>query len=295
MDQTNRAFEAFGQQFLAQFAPLPPSRKRKAPTSSENPTTKRQKVTVDDILPPQKDEEEESEDEDSESDGDSIEDLNEEGNVGATSKVSVVVFEPEKYSKSSKQDKSFMSSKISKVRSSEKVAAPSNKKSKKDQAEELESMQNDRSLYKLIHTKLLSASLEGPSEGDGAKRKKSLEGRVLELTKNAKLGKGEGDVRRAEHNKAPRHIREGIIAKQKEKREKKLQEAKDLGNYHPTIKRLLSDPDKVSKPKKRERGLGMGIGSFRGGILTLGKQDIQRGQGPSSFKSKSGGKRSSRR
>ncbi|CAG8692630.1 10372_t:CDS:2, partial [Acaulospora colombiana] len=183
--------------------------------------------------------------------------------------------------------------------------------SKKDQAEEIESMQNDRSLYKLIHTKLLSASLDGPSEGDGAKRKKSLEGRVLELSKNAKLGKGETDVRRAEHNKAPRHIREGIVAKQKEKREKQLQEvryasntcdcslipcqAKDLGNYHPTIKRLLSDPDKVSRPKKRERGLGMGIGSFRGGVLTLGKQDIQRGQGTPSFKSKGGGKRSSRR
>jgi hypothetical protein len=74
-----------------------------------------------------------------------------------------------------------------------------------------------------------------------------------------------------------------------------LPQAKDLGNYHPTIKRLLSDPDKSSKPKKRERGLGMGVGSFRGGILTLGKQEIQNVQGSSSFKSKSGSKRSSRR
>jgi len=55
-------------------------------------------------------------------------------------------------------------------------------------------------------------------------------------------------------------------------------QAKDAGNYHPTIKRLLADPEEPKKRIKRARGIGMGVGKFRGGVLRLGKQEIQKGQ-----------------
>lgn len=71
--------------------------------------------------------------------------------------------------------------------------------------------------------------------------------------------------------------------------------AKDMGNYHPAIKRLLEDSDKLTKRTKRERGIGMGIGSFRGGVLNLRKEEIRNGQGFAPQQSKSGKSRPSKR
>lgn len=68
-----------------------------------------------------------------------------------------------------------------------------------------------------------------------------------------------------------------------------------MGNYHPTIKRLLGDPDKQVKRIKRERGIGMGIGSFRGGVLNLRKDEIRNGQGFTPQRHKSGKGRNSKR
>jgi hypothetical protein len=87
-----------------------------------------------------------------------------------------------------------------------------------------EAQKNDRTLFKLIHTKLLSASLDEHSDMNGAKRKKSLEGRVLELATAAKLGKGETTIRKQEHSKAPKHIREGIASKRRERNQTKLED-----------------------------------------------------------------------
>jgi len=87
-----------------------------------------------------------------------------------------------------------------------------------------ESVENDRTLYKLIHTKLLTATLDRPSDMAGAKHKKSLEGRILEVASAAKIGKGETTVRKEEHNKVPKHIREGIKAKRKDRVQKRIEE-----------------------------------------------------------------------
>jgi hypothetical protein len=87
-----------------------------------------------------------------------------------------------------------------------------------------ESVENDRTLYKLIHTKLLTATLDRPSNMPGAKHKKSLEGRILEVASAAKIGKGETTVRKEEHNKVPKHIREGIRAKSKDRLQKRIEE-----------------------------------------------------------------------
>ncbi|KAG8858585.1 hypothetical protein FRB91_009646 [Serendipita sp. 411] len=292
---TLAAFEKFGQQFLAQFAPMPgsqkyskaerrdKSRKRKANEQLENPTRKK-RATSPLILPYHLQEE----------DGDDFEDTDEEVNsdVGreeeedniiqqSSYSVPVVVYGAEQRGKTAQSgDRRFMSSKISKLRSDQ--PASSSGMSKKEKKEEIESMENDRTLYKLIHSKLLTTSLDDPLALDvrSSKKKKSLEGRVLEVANAAKIGKGEVNVRRKEHAKAPRRIREGIEKKKKEINHMKLQEAKDAGNYHPAIKKLLAgDSERPKKTMRRERGIGMGVGSFKGGTLALSKQEIKKAQG----------------
>ena len=70
-------------------------------------------------------------------------------------------------------------------------------------------MQNDAILHRLVHTKILSGSLDPELDLTPAQRRKALAGRVLEATGKVKLGKGENVVRSKEHNKAAKHIRDG--------------------------------------------------------------------------------------
>lgn len=46
-----------------------------------------------------------------------------------------------------------------------------------------------------------------------------------------------------------------------------------MGNYHPALKKLFG-PSGAPVPRSRPRGLKMGVGKFRGGVLQLRKQDI---------------------
>lgn len=85
-------------------------------------------------------------------------------------------------------------------------------------------VQNDAMLHKLVHTKLLSGSLNADLNLTGAERRKALEGRVLELTGNAKLGKGEHLVRSGEHRRAAKRVREGLADKKQERQQKELEE-----------------------------------------------------------------------
>lgn len=283
---TADAFEAFGQQFLAQFGPLPSSRKRKANESLAGPSKKKRKEQSplieekNEAIYTKESSASSNSDADSIDEDEEIDESDDEDEIHNISQVPVVVFDSGKTTKLSSHSKSgFMSSKISKVRGTESTQmTPAARQ--KAKAEEEEDRQNDKTLFKLIHTKLLSASLDEHSNMSGAKRKKSIEGRVLELATAAKLGKGETTVRKQEHNKAPRHIREGIVDKRRERNQAKLEEAKDAGNYHPMIKRLLVDPEQPKKRVKRDRGIGMGVGKFRGGVLNLGKQDLLKAQGP---------------
>lgn len=150
--------------------------------------------------------------------------------------------------------------------------------------------QNDALLHRLVHTKLLSGSLNPELNLNHAQRGKALAGRVLELAGEAKLGKGESAFRQEQRNKAAKHVRDGLVRKQKVQEQKALDEvlfallhsmfllilwqAKNLGNYHPTLKRLYdSNPSSMPK-KKRARGLGMGVGKFVGGTLKLSREEI---------------------
>jgi len=81
-------------------------------------------------------------------------------------------------------------------------------------------------LHKLVHTKLLSGSLNADLNLTGAQRRKALEGRVLELAGSAKLGKGEHIVRSGEHRRAAKRVREGLADKKQERQKKELEEVR---------------------------------------------------------------------
>ena len=83
---------------------------------------------------------------------------------------------------------------------------------------------NDHLLKKLIHTKLLSSSLDPSLNLTGAQRKKALEGRILELSSGAKLGKGEQEVREKERMRNIRRIRTGMKEKKDDTMKKELEE-----------------------------------------------------------------------
>jgi predicted secreted protein len=71
---------------------------------------------------------------------------------------------------------------------------------------------------------LLSGSLNTELDLTPAQRRKALAGRVLELTGQAKLGKGEKSVREGERNKAAKRVREGMLDKQKDRQKQQLEE-----------------------------------------------------------------------
>ncbi|KAG6837558.1 hypothetical protein H0H93_007739 [Arthromyces matolae] len=178
------------------------------------------------------------------------------------------------------QMKSFMSSKISKLRQASPQAGKRRKKSEEEEEEEERTnAQNDAMLHRLVHTQLLSGSLNPELDMTPAQRRKALAGRVLELSGSAKLGKGEKSVRDKEHNKASKRVRDGLKEKQQERARQRLEQAKELGNYHPTLKNMFEDNEAPSS-KKRERGLKMGVGKFRGGLLQLGQEDLRLVNGP---------------
>jgi len=133
--------------------------------------------------------------------------------------------------------------------------------------------ENDALLHKLVHTQLLSGSLNPDLDMTPAHRRKALVGRVMELAGGAGLGKGEKAVRNAEKNKASKRVREGLAQKQKEREKQELEQSKNLGNYHPTLKKLF-EASGASTSRSKSRGLNMGVGKFRGGVLRLSKQEI---------------------
>ncbi|CDO74077.1 hypothetical protein BN946_scf185043.g127 [Trametes cinnabarina] len=174
----------------------------------------------------------------------------------------------------------FMSSKVTKL--TQDAVQPGKKKdSSDDEDEDLTNAQNDALLHRLVHTQLLSGSLNPDLDMKPAQRKKALEGRILEAAGKAKLGKGEALVRHAERNRAAKKVRDGLLEKQQERHAKKLEEAKQLGNYHPTLKALYdAEAAELAKPKsrKREKGLKMGVGSFKDGILRLIEVEVEAGE-----------------
>ncbi|KAH0587476.1 hypothetical protein H2248_006258 [Termitomyces sp. 'cryptogamus'] len=198
--------------------------------------------------------------------------------TGSYTDSKVVVFQDvsrstEQYdSTSNSRSTGFMSSRISQLRQDDPRTV--REKTKEEIDDERTNAQNDAILHRLVHTKLLSGSLDPDLDMTPAQRRKALAGRVLEVTGAARLGKGETSVRDMERNKASKRVRDGLKEKQKHRARQRLEEAKDLGNYHPTLKKLFEDAEAPSI-KKRERGLKMGVGKFRDGFLHLGQEDFR--------------------
>jgi hypothetical protein len=65
----------------------------------------------------------------------------------------------------------------------------------------------------MIHTKLLSGSLDPELNLSSAQRQKALAGRIEEVAGSSKLGRGEDAIRKSEHNRSSKHIRDGIRLK----------------------------------------------------------------------------------
>ena len=71
----------------------------------------------------------------------------------------------------------------------------------------------------------MSGSLNPDLKLTPAQRKKALAGRIMEAAGKAKLGKGEAAVRQKEHDRAAKHVRDGLAEKKKERRQKELEDA----------------------------------------------------------------------
>lgn len=90
-------------------------------------------------------------------------------------------------------------------------------------------IKNDVALQRLIHTSLLpSHAQETMLDISGAQRKKSLAGRVLEVSdpSHVRLGQGERKVREKERDRAGKKVRDGMMRKKSEREAKTLAEVK---------------------------------------------------------------------
>ncbi|KAJ7700000.1 hypothetical protein B0H17DRAFT_273864 [Mycena rosella] len=278
-DDLLQILNAHGQQFLGSFSlPTPTTKKRKRADNSSR------SAKIPKLQTPELDEEEWTGIQVEQSDfGEENDFEQEDDEFTSTAPTETVVVFSETAPKSGQsslssmaQKKAFMSSKVSKLREDPGVQPET---SAVDEEDERTNAQNDALLHRLVHTKLLSGSLNTELDLTPAQRRKALAGRVLELTGQAKLGKGEKSVREGERNKAAKRVREGILDKQKDRQKQQLEEAKNLGNYHPTIKKLFESTSTSEAPKKpRDRGLKMGVGKFSGGMLKLSKDEISLGQ-----------------
>ncbi|KAJ6509899.1 hypothetical protein C8R47DRAFT_1299568 [Mycena vitilis] len=275
-DHLLEILNAHGQQFLSSFSQPSASKKRKSVDGPSRPAkiAKRE--------PSESDEEEWTgiQQDSSEFEQDTENEFEQEDDefTSSTPNGAVVVFSETAHKSAEStvsymaQKKAFMSSKVSKLR--EDPGIQESASTAADDEDERTNAQNDAILHRLVHTKLLSGSLNGDLDLTPAHRRKALAGRVLELTGQAKLGKGEKSVREGETNKAAKRVREGMLEKQKERQKQHVEEAKNLGNYHPTIKKLFESTDSGAPKKNRDRGLKMGVGKFSGGMLKLSKEEI---------------------
>lgn len=199
--------------------------------------------------------------------------------------------------------KAFMSSKIDKIGTEDELAAAS-KLTTAEEEEEKQLVANDRLL-----SELLSTTLFAPGSGTTSKGKSNLSSndtiaRIMELSatdtqrKGQALGRGwgENELKRQQLSKAPAAIRQGMRKAAGERRDKEREKAKELGTWHPSLKESYANKATATEmglkkeTRKRQRGLGMGIGKFQGGMLKLSSQEISKvnGKGRSSSSSNRG-------
>jgi hypothetical protein len=211
----------------------------------------------------------------------------------------------------------FMSSKVAiKTEEEKAVAAMASKKGikakrvEKEEGDEEEDQDektaqtNDRALSELLSTTLFAPGGAGStterSNGRPILGSNDTLARLLELSKPSMTGKAESQgrgygaalLKSQEMGKMPVEIRHGMRRAEMESQDKQLQRQKELGNYHHSIKGLmtkreglnliLGTKEKDRSKRTRDKGLSMGVGKFSGGMLKLSERDIEGINKPSS-------------
>ncbi|KAH7344592.1 hypothetical protein B0J17DRAFT_636004 [Rhizoctonia solani] len=171
--------------------------------------------------------------------------------------------------------KGFMSSKIHHVQSESQPKPSQPKDSDGESDQEISNTKNDKLLHELVHSQLLSNPHAFDAKQGSAKRSRTVAGRLLELADNAKIGRGADALKAKESSRHAKRVRLGLLDKAKQREVKALEEAKTLGNYHPSIKKNFDALSSGGEKRRRERGLALGVGKFRNGALTLSKNDIR--------------------
>ncbi|KAF8332776.1 uncharacterized protein EI90DRAFT_702057 [Cantharellus anzutake] len=255
-----QALEAHGKDFMSQFGmpELMVNRKRKSEVAHDQPKSKQDDVTAH-IL---------------EKASASI--IKDEHGVEVVFFANSTPKAPERVN-----DKSFMSSKVSHI-TAESVAQ--NSGAMAAEAEGL-LLNNDKELYRLVHTELLPKSIENSLDMTPGKRGRALEARVLELASIAKLGQGARKLKELDALKQPLRIQKNIKITQKKREAEELERAKESGNYHPVLKKFFKSQVQPKSVRKRPRGLSMGIGKYTSSGLQLSKRDVARINGGDSSES----------
>ncbi|CAD6891764.1 unnamed protein product [Tilletia controversa] len=224
--------------------------------------------------------------------------------------------------------KAFMSSRIDRISDGASLPGNPNGKGKAraqdddEAADEKEQKANDRMLSHLLSTTLFAPGADASSTPSTRRNgKPSLDpskgtlASVLELSssheqrKGAVVGRGWGDAqaRLQELGKMPNRVREGLKKAAKGRVEKEQDRARELGLVHRSLNKgkrtnmggtgaigavdmALSGVGSSKKPKDRVRGLGLGVGSFGGGKLTISSRDVEKINGPSSSRGRGGGR-----
>lgn len=200
--------------------------------------------------------------------------------------------------------KAFMSSKIDKI-ALEDQAATTNLTTAEEE-EEKQLVANDRLLSELLSTTLFAPGTGTTSKGKSNLSSNDTIARIMELSatesqrKGQAIGRGwgENELKRQQLAKAPAAIRQGMRKAAGERRDKEREKAKELGTWHPSLKAGYANQATATEmglkkdTRKRQRGLGMGIGKFSGGTLKLSSQEISKvnGKGKSGGSSSKGGK-----
>ncbi|KAF9432429.1 hypothetical protein BGZ76_010818 [Entomortierella beljakovae] len=174
--------------------------------------------------------------------------------------------------------KKFMSSKISKL---DEVLPPmENPLTAEEKAEELENKRNDAELHSLIKASRLLEQYNA-DQLDGVDRRRHQRDQLVNL-----------GIQKKEKIKVPLQIGLGMMAKQRERDMKELEEAKNNGMYHKSIKHTFAAAGGKKKERPRsERGLKTSMGRFKNGMLTLSEKEIKSVQ-REGVKKKSSGKKS---
>ncbi|KAG0055352.1 hypothetical protein BGZ83_008872 [Gryganskiella cystojenkinii] len=175
--------------------------------------------------------------------------------------------------------KKFMSSKISKL--DEAPAPMENPLTAEEKAEELEHKKNDTELHSLIKSSRLLEQYTA-DHLDGVERRRHQRDQLVSL-----------GIQKKEKLKVPFQMSMGMMAKQRERDIKELEEAKNNGTYHKSIKHTFAAAGGKKKEKSRsDRGLKTSMGRFKNGTLVLTEKEIKSVQREGVKKKKTPGKKS---